>query len=79
MAYNPGFSNLALAIGVIVGVFLVAGDGDTQLVGRTLIIFGTACVALVGAILASTGSSFRRAAAVQFVPAAVALVLAIAA
>ncbi len=50
-------------------------DGDQGLVGRTLIAFGTACMAFAGVILASTGPSYRRAASIQFVPAALALVL----
>jgi putative membrane protein len=75
MAYNQGFYNLALAIGVLVGVVLAGQDGDQGLIGRTLIIFGTACMALAGVVLASTGPAYRRAAAIQFVPAALALVL----
>ena len=76
MAYNQGFYNLALAIGVFVGVVLAGMDGDQLVVGKTLIIFGTACMAFAGVILASTGASYRRAAAIQFVPAALALILA---
>jgi putative membrane protein len=76
MAYNQGFYNLALAIGVLVGVVLAGMDGDQLVVGKTLIIFGTACMAFAGVILASTGPSYRRAAAIQFVPAALALILA---
>jgi putative membrane protein len=75
MAYNQGFYNLALAIGVLAGVVLAGLDGDQVTIGRTLIIFGTACMAFAGVILASTGPSYRRAAAIQFVPAALALVL----
>ena len=75
MAYNQGFYNLALAIGVLVGVVLASLDGDQNLVGRTLMIFGTGCMAFAGVVLASTGASYRRAAAIQFVPAAIALVL----
>jgi len=75
MAYNQGFYNLALAIGVLVGVALAGMDGDRLVVGKTLIVFGTACMAFAGVILASTGPSYRRAAAIQFVPAALALVL----
>lgn len=76
MAYNQGFYNLALAIGVLVGVVLAGMDGDQLVIGKTLIIFGTACMAFAGVILASTGPSYRRAAAIQFVPAALALILA---
>jgi len=73
MAYNQGFYNLALAVGVLVGVVLAALDGDQNLVGRTLIAFGTACMAFAGVVLFSTGPAYRRSAAIQFVPAALAL------
>ena len=75
MAYNQGFCNLALAAGVLVGVALAAGDGDARLVGRTLIVFGAGCMAAAGIVLATTGPQFRRAAVVQFAPAALAVVL----
>lgn len=75
MAYNQGFYNLVLAVGVLVGVVLAGLDGDQSLIGRTLVIFGTGCMAVAGLVLASTGAKYRRAAALQFVPAALALVL----
>jgi putative membrane protein len=75
MAYNQGFYNLALAIGVIVGVILIGMSGDAGVVGKTLVIFGTACMALAGIILLTTGRKYLPSAAIQFVPAAVALVL----
>jgi putative membrane protein len=75
MAYNQGFYNLALAIGVLVGVVLAGLDGDQIVIGKTLMIFGTGCMAVAGAVLASAGASKFRAAAIQFVPAALALVL----
>jgi putative membrane protein len=77
MAYNQGFYNLALAVGVLVGVVLVGQGGDAALVGRAVVIFGTATMSVAGIVLASTGRSYLRAAALQFVPAAAALVLAI--
>jgi putative membrane protein len=78
MAYNQGFYNLALAIGVLGGVVLAGLDGDQVTIGKTLMIFGTGCMAVAGAVLASTGASYRRAAAIQFVPAALALLLTVA-
>jgi len=75
MAYNQGFYNLALAIGVLVGVVLAGMDGDQVVIGKTLIIFGTGCMAVAGVVLASTGAAYLRAAAIQFLPAAVALIL----
>jgi putative membrane protein len=75
MAYNQGFYNLALAIGVIVGIFLLEGHGGSFVAGKTLLIFGTACMSVAGIVLATTGRSYRAAAALQFVPAVVALLL----
>jgi putative membrane protein len=78
MAYNQGFYNLALALGLIVGVVLIGcGVRDCFLIGKTLIIFATACMALAGVVLATTGRHYLRAAVVQFLPAAIALVLAL--
>jgi putative membrane protein len=76
MAYNQGFYNLALALGVLVGVVVAAGDGDAAIVGRTLIIFGAGCMAFAGLVLATSGLQYRRAAVLQFAPAALAVVLA---
>ena len=73
MAYNQGFYNLFLAIGTIVGIVLAAA-GHTA-VGGALAIFGTASMALAGVVLASTGRAMIRAAAIQFVPAALAVLL----
>ena len=79
MAYNQGFYNLALAAGVLVGVVLLAQSGSAFTAGKTAVIFGTACMSIAGIVLASTGRSYRRAASLQFFPAALALVLTIAA
>jgi putative membrane protein len=76
MAYNQGFYNLALAVGVLVGVVLLAQSGSAFTAGKTAVIFGTACMSIAGVVLASTGPSYRRSAALQFFPAAAALVLA---
>ena len=79
MAYNQGFYNLALAIGVGVGVALLTGSGDTLVVGRTLVAFGTACMSVAGLVLASSGRIYLRSAVFQFVPAVLALILVLAA
>jgi putative membrane protein len=83
MAYNQGFYNLALAVGVIVGIVLLGGAGGgadgaaggAGVAGKAVMIFGTACMSLAGLVLASTGRHYRSAAAIQFVPAVVALIL----
>ncbi len=74
MAYNQGFYNLALAIGVLVGVVMAGLDGDQAVIGKTLIIFGTGCMVVAGAVLLSTGIRMLRAASIQFVPPALALI-----
>ena len=48
MAYNQGFYNLALAVGVIVGIFLLESHGGAFVAGKTLVIFGTGCMAVAG-------------------------------
>ena len=75
MAYNQGFYNLALAIGVGVGVVRLPQAGTAGTVGRTLVVFGTACMTFAGLVLVTTGRQYYRAAAVQLVPAALGLVL----
>ena len=75
MAYNQGFYNLALALGVIIGVLLLRSSGDIFVVGKTLVVFGTACMVIAGIVLATTGSRYRTSAAIQFIPAAAALIL----
>ncbi len=79
MAYNQGFYNLGLAVGVAVGLALLGSDGDSLIVGKTLVAFGAACMALAGLVLASTGRSYLRSAAPQFVLGALTLVLVLAA
>jgi putative membrane protein len=75
MAFNQGFYNLALAVGLFVGIVMLGRDGAAGVVGKTLVIFATACMVVAGVVLASTGRSYWRAAASQLVPAALALVL----
>ncbi len=75
MAFNQGFYNLALAVGLFVGIVMLGRDGAAGVVGKTLVLFATACMVVAGVVLASTGRSYWRAAAIQLVPAALALVL----
>jgi putative membrane protein len=77
MAYNQGFYNLALALGVAVGLVLLTRTGDAFLVGKTLVVFGTSAMTLAGAVLATTGRKYRRSAAIQFSLSAFALVSAL--
>jgi putative membrane protein len=79
MAYNQGFYNLALAVGVFVGIVMLGRDGSPGVVGKTLVVFGLACMVVAGVVLATTGRRYRTAAAIQFVPAALALAFTVAA
>ena len=69
LAFNQGFYNLFLAVGIIVGVVI----GGTA--GLTLVAFGCLCIVAAAAVLASTGSAYFRAAATQALFAVIALVL----
>ena len=75
MAFNQGFYNLALAVGLFVGIVLLGRDGSAGVVGTTLVLFATGCMVVAGVVLASTGRGYWRAASIQLVPAASALVL----
>lgn len=70
LAYNQGFYNLFLALGIIAG--LIVGDAG----GDAVVLF--CCAAIVGAavVLASTGARYLQAAVVQGITPALALVTA---
>jgi putative membrane protein len=70
-AFNQGFYNLFLAVGVAIGLGLVASDnGDA---GRALVLFACGSMVAAGAVLVLHDARFLRAAAVQFVPPLVAI------
>ena len=69
MAYNQGFYNLFLAVGIVVGI-AIGGDA-----GTALVVFCCACIVAAAAVLLTTGLSYLRAAASQATFAVVALVL----
>jgi putative membrane protein len=78
LAFNQGFYNLFLAIGAATGIVVVASSDTHDSVGWTLIIF--ACGSMLGAalvLISSGGKPFARAAAIQGVPALVAVVASI--
>ena len=52
MAFNQGFYNLALAVGLFVGIVMLGRDGAAGVVGKTLVIFATACMVVAGVVLA---------------------------
>jgi putative membrane protein len=75
MAFNQGFYNLFLAIGVGGGLALVAsGSVDA---GRAVVLFACACMVGAGLVLLSTNRRFVRSAAIQAVPPLVAIVAAL--
>lgn len=64
-AFNQGFYNLFLACGVVVGLALLRLGGNA-IVGRTLVLFGCACMLAAGMVLAiSGGRRMWRAAGIQ--------------
>ncbi len=75
MAFNQGFYNLFLALGIVGGLALVAsGSVDA---GRAVVLFACACMVGAGAVLLSTNRRFARSAAIQALPPLVAIVVAL--
>jgi putative membrane protein len=74
LAYNQGFYNLFLAVGTFVGIAVVAWSDTRDTIGWTLIVFACGSMLAAALVLISTGASYARAAAIQGVPALVALV-----
>lgn len=72
MAFNQGFYNLFLALGVLAGLFLVVTGNPVA--GKAIALF--ACAAMVGAgvVLLATNRRFLVSAAIQAGPPLVALI-----
>ena len=75
MAFNQGFYNLFLAIGIAGGLALVAGGSVDA--GRAVVLFACSCMAGAGLVLLSTNRRFVRSAAIQAVPPLIAIVAAL--
>ena len=75
LAYNQGFYNLFLSVGVIVGLFLLP---SAESAGRAIVLFGCLSMAAAAIVLLSTGLDKLRAALIQFTPPALAIVFALA-
>ncbi len=75
MAFNQGFYNLFLAVGIVGGLALVA-SGSTD-AGRAVVLFACACMVGAGLVLLSTNRRFARSAAIQAVPPLIAIVAAL--
>ncbi len=69
MAFNQGFYNLFLAVGIVVGLIIGGGEGEA------IVVF--ACLSIVGAaiVLATGGRKYFRAAFTQGITPLIALVL----
>lgn len=65
MAYNQGFYNLFLAIGIFVGIVLVQRGGDSRIAGIALVVFACASMLLAAIVLITTGRKYLRAAITQ--------------
>jgi len=64
-AYNQGFYNLFLAVGILVGLALIHFRGNV-IVGQTLVLFNCACMLSAGVVLFfSAGRQMLRAAVIQ--------------
>jgi putative membrane protein len=71
MAFNQGFYNLFLAIGVAAGIAQIAAGEEA--VGRALVLFCCACMVGAGIILFATSRRFLQASIVQALPPLVAI------
>lgn len=68
LAYNQGFYNLFLAIGVIIGLALFwAGGAGTvaDVAGRTLVLFGLGSMLAAALVLTTSGAKYLRPALIQ--------------
>jgi len=72
MAFNQGFYNLFLAVGIVAGLGLVA-TGQTD-AGRAIVLFACACMVLAGVVLIATSRAMLRAALIQLVAPLLAIV-----
>jgi putative membrane protein len=74
MAFNQGFYNLFLALGVVGGLLLAdLGSNGAASAGVGITKFALASMVLAGCVLLATGRRFRRAALIQALPPALAL------
>jgi putative membrane protein len=72
MAFNQGFYNLFLAIGIAGGLLLVASGN--AMTGRPIVLFSCACMVGAGVVLLASNRRFASAAALQAVPPLLAIV-----
>lgn len=72
MAFNQGFYNLFLAVGVVGGLSLVAA-GSVE-AGRAIVLFACASMTAAGMVLFATSPRFARSALIQGLPPLLAIV-----
>ena len=72
MAFNQGFYNLFLAVGIAAGVAQMAGGADVA--GRSIVIFACLCMVWAGIVLLVTSPRLAQAALLQLVPPLLAIV-----
>ena len=72
MAFNQGFYNLFLAVGIGGGLLLITNGQEP--VGRAIVLFACACMVGAGVVLLATNRRFLAAAALQAGPPLVAIV-----
>ena len=68
MAYNQGFYNLFLAVGVVIGLVLIyAGveSASVRAAGLALVLFSLGSMVAASLVLLSTGARYRRPALIQ--------------
>ena len=73
MAFNQGFYNLFLAIGIAFGLVTIAAGSAGA--GRAIVLFACACMAGAGLVLVATNRRFLPVAALQAGPALLALLI----
>lgn len=72
-AYNQGFYNLFLAIGILAGLWLVAVGEMAP--GRAILLFACGSMVAAGTVLVAHNAAFLRAGLIQAAPPAVAIAL----
>ena len=67
LAYNQGFYNLFLALGVLIGIVLwwAGSSAELQVAGVALVLFGLGSMVAAALVLLTTGANYLRAALVQ--------------
>jgi putative membrane protein len=73
LAFNQGFYNLFLAVGVLAGILAFAAGA--VVVGATLVFASAASMVLAGVVLVSSDPSKAKAAFIQLVPPLIGLIV----